>query len=351
MIKTSMTELLGCKYPIMLAGMNWITTPKLVAAVCNAGGLGIFATARCTPEEARKNIREIRSLTDKPFGINQILMFGEISRETIQMAIEEKVPIINYTLGKPWFVEQVHAYGGKVIATTATGKHAIKAVELGCDAIVITGLEAAAHGEEATTFVLLPIVASKVKIPIIAAGGFHNGGSLVAALALGASGISLGTRFAMTQESSVHENFKKFCLKATENDTLRSDRFDGMPARMLKTPVIERLAKSKFPLIEGMRGAMNVKKTLNLSWAKFFDMSIKMMTAEESHPIWIQARQAAGNARAVKGIYDGDMKEGIFIAGQVVGSCNDIPSVKELIDRIMMEAETIIKNNYSGLGA
>ncbi len=347
MIKTPMTELFDCKYPIMLAGMNWITTPKLVAAVCNAGGLGIFATARCTPEEARKNIRQIREMTDKPFGINQILNMGPIAKETIEVAVEEKVPVINYTLGKPWFIDKVHAYGGKVLGTTATVKHAIKAQELGCDAIVITGLEAAAHGEEATTLVLLPIVASKVKIPIISAGGYQNGCGLIAALALGASGISMGTRFAMTEESPVHHNFKQYCLKASENDTLRSNRFDGLPSRMLKTPVTERLAKSSFPLVEAMRGAIMVKQMLNLSWGQFVGMSIKMVSAEESHPLWVQARQAASSYRAIKGIYDGDMKEGIFIAGQVIGACDDLPPVKVLVDRIMLEAEDFIKKEYA----
>ncbi|MGD0855081.1 MAG: nitronate monooxygenase [Dehalococcoidia bacterium] len=347
MIKTPMTELFGCKYPIMLAGMNWITTPKLVAAVCNAGGLGIFATARCTLEETRKNIREIRNLTDKPFGINQILNLGPIAKETIEVAIEEKVPVINYTLGKPWFIDKVHAYGGKVLGTTATVKHALKAQEIGCDAIVITGLEAAAHGEEATTLVLLPIVASKVKIPVISAGGFQNGGGLIAALALGASGISMGTRFAMTQESPVHDNFKQYCMKATENDTLRSERFDGMPSRLLKTSVTERLVKSRFPLAEAILGAMQIKQMLNLSWGQFIGMSIKMMTAEESHPLWTQARQAAFSYRALKGIYDGDMQEGVFVAGQVVGACEDLPAVKVLVDRIMSEAEQFIKKEHS----
>jgi enoyl-[acyl-carrier protein] reductase II len=342
MIRTKMTELFGCKHPIMLAGINWITTPKLVAAVCNAGGLGIFATARCTPEEARKNIREIRELTDRPFGINQVLMYGQVSKDTIQVAIEEMVPVINYTLGKPWFIDQVHAYGGKVLGTTATVKHVVKAAQLGCDAIVVTGLEAAGHGEEATTLVLLPIVASQVGIPIISAGGYQNGGGLVAALALGASGISLGTRFAMTRESPVHDNFKQYCLKATENDTLRSNRFDGLHCRMLKTPVTERIARSRFPLGEAMRGALQIKRMLNLGWAQFAAMSATMMTAEESHPLWSQARQAAGSYRALKGIYDGDMKEGICLAGQVIGACNDLPAVNELVDRIMAEAEAFI---------
>jgi enoyl-[acyl-carrier protein] reductase II len=144
MLKTKMTELFGITHPVMLAGMNWITEPELVAAVCNAGGLGILAVARCTPRETRDCIHQIRRLTDKPFGINQILI-GPGARENIAVAIEEKVPVINYSLGKPWFVKDVHAYGGKVMGTIAIARHAAKAVELGCDALVVTGHEAAAH--------------------------------------------------------------------------------------------------------------------------------------------------------------------------------------------------------------
>ena len=349
MIKTRMTELFGCKHPIMLAGMNWVTTPELVATVCNAGGLGIFATARCTPEETRKYIREIRSLTDKPFGINQILILGKVAQDTIQVAIEEKVPVINYTLGKPWFIDQVHAYGGKVIGTTAFVKHAIKAAQLGCDAIIVTGTEAAAHGEEASTLVMLPIVASKVPIPIISAGGYGDGKGLAAALALGASGISMGTRFALTKESIVHDNFKQLCLKASENDTIVSDKFDGMRGRALKTPVTERIARGGFPLFDAFKGGYQVKQFLNLNWGQFIGMSFKMMGAEESHPLWVQARQAAGFIRNTKGIYDGDMKEGIFFAGQILGACNDLPTVQELMDRVMSEAEDTIRKEYSML--
>jgi enoyl-[acyl-carrier protein] reductase II len=348
MIKTRFTELFGCKHPVMLAGMNWITTPELVAAVCNAGGLGIFATARCTPEETRKNIQEIRKLTDKPFGINQLLILGPIARDTIQVAIEEKVPVINYTLGKPWFIDQVHAYGGKVIGTTAFVKHAIKAAELGCDAIIVTGTEAAAHGEEATTLVMLPIVANKVKIPIISAGGYCDGKGLVAALSLGASAISMGTRFSLTKESLVHDNFKQLCLKSSENDTIVSTKFDGMRGRALKTPVTERIARGGFPVVDAFRGAYETKQFLNLSWPKFIGMSFAMMGADSDHPLWVQARQAAGFRRHTMALYNGDMKEGIFFC-QVVGACNDLPTVQELMDRVMAEAEGIIKKEYAML--
>ncbi|MFA5078691.1 MAG: nitronate monooxygenase [Dehalococcoidia bacterium] len=349
MIKTRMTELFGCKHPIMLAGMNWVTTPELVAAVCNAGGLGIFATARCTPEETRKNIQEIRKLTDRPFGINELLILGQVARDTIQVAIEEKVPVINYTLGKPWFIDDVHKYGGKVIGTTAFVKHAIKAAELGCDAIIVTGAEAAAHGEEASTLVMLPIVAGKVKIPIISAGGYGDGRGLAAALSLGASGISMGTRFALTKESMVHENFKQLCLKANENDTIVSTKFDGMRGRALKTPVTERIAKGGFPLAEAFRGAYETKQLFNLSWPKFIGMSFAMMGTDDEHPLWVQARQAAGYRRHTMAIYDGNTKEGIYFAGQILGACNDVPTVAELVDRIMGEAEATIKKSYSML--
>ncbi len=160
------------------------------------------------------------------------------------MAIEEKVPVINYALGKPWFVDKVHAYGGKVMGTVALSKHAVKAEKLGCDFISVTGHEAAAHGANATSLVLIPIVASQVKIPFIAAGGFYNGRGLAAAMVLGADGISMGTRFMLSKESRVHDNFKTLCLQASEQDTLYSDHFDGMPGRALKTKVTEEMVKS-----------------------------------------------------------------------------------------------------------
>ncbi|MBN1614599.1 MAG: nitronate monooxygenase [Deltaproteobacteria bacterium] len=338
-MKTRMTELFGVEHPIMLAGMNWITDPKLVAAVSNAGGLGIFATARCTPTEMRENIKEIKSLTDKPFGINQILL-GPGAAEGIQVAIEEKVPVVNYTLGKPWFINEVHAYGGKVLGTTALSKHAAKAAQLGCDAVVITGHEAAAHGANATSLILIPIVASALKIPIIAAGGFHDGRGLAAALALGADGISMGTRFMLTQESVLHDNFKKLCLEATEQDTLYDTVFDGMPGRALKSKASEIMQKRGFPAVEAVKAAMKLRGILQLSYSQFVKMSIDMMTdKEEASPPWVLARQAAGTVRHLKGIYDGDVEEGILFAGQAIGGICDMPSCKELMERIIAEAE------------
>lgn len=341
MFKTRMTEMFGIKHPIMLAGMNWITEPKLVSAVCNAGGLGILAIARCNAKETRENIRQIKDMTDKPFGINQILI-GPGAKENIAVAIEEKVPVINYSLGKPWFVNDVHAYGGKVVGTIAIAKHAAKAVQLGCDALVVTGNEAAAHGAAATSMVLIPIVASMVNVPLIAAGGFYDGRGLAAALSLGADGISMGSRFMIVKESMVHGNFKRLCIEATEQDTLYSNVFDGLDGRVLKTKEAEAMMKRGFPLVEAFKGALLVKKLMNLSLPKFFAASIEMLRAEEGHPLWVLARQAVGNMKHLKALNDGDVEEGILFAGQCCGGISDIPSAEELINRIISEAANTI---------
>jgi enoyl-[acyl-carrier protein] reductase II len=338
MIKTRFTEMMGIQHPIVLAGMNWITTPKLVSAVCKAGGLGILATAASTPEETRKQIREIRSLTDKPFGINQILI-GPGAKENIAIGIEEKVPIINYSLGKPWFIDQVHAYGGKVMGTVAVARHAARAAQLGCDVLIVTGHEAAAHGDAATSLVLVPLVAGMVKIPLIAAGGFYDGRGLAAALVLGADAISMGTRFIVTKESNVHETFKNLILKATEQDTLYSDVFDGMPGRVLKSPGADAIMKSGLSFSESMKSAMEVKRVLNLSFLKFMSLSWTMMKSEEGKSLLMQARQANGAVRHLKAIREGDAKDGFLFAGQSSGGIQDMPACKDLIERIVAEAE------------
>jgi enoyl-[acyl-carrier protein] reductase II len=341
MFKTRMTEMFGVQHPIMLAGMNWITEPKLVSAVCNAGGLGLLAIARCNPKETRENIKQIKDMTDKPFGINQILV-GPGAKENIAVAIEEKVPIINYSLGKPWFVNDVHAYGGKVVGTVAIAKHAVKAVQLGCDALVVTGHEAAAHGAAATSMVLIPLVASLVKVPLIAAGGFYDGRGLMAALSLGADGISMGSRFMVVKESMVHDNFKRLCIEATEQDTLYDNVFDGMDGRVLKTREAEAMTKRGFPIVEAVKGALLVKKLMNLSLAKFIGISFEMLKAEEGHPLMVLARQAVGNMKHLKALKEGDVEGGILFAGQCCGGITDIPTTKELIDRIIAEAETAL---------
>ena len=234
-MKTRITELFGIKYPILLSGMSWISVPKMVAAVSNAGGLGILATGPLSAEETRKAVHEIRALTDKPFGANLALLFpGAV--ENAKVLLEEKVPVINFSLGKgDWLVKQAHAYGGKVVATVVSAYHAKRAQDYGCDAVIATGHEAAAHGEALTTFILIPTLADALKIPVIAAGGIGDGRGLAAALVLGADGVAMGTRLMTTKESPLHEFYKKLSIEKVATDTLFSNRFDGLLCRVLKT--------------------------------------------------------------------------------------------------------------------
>lgn len=346
-MKTRMTELLSIKHPIMLAGMNWITEPKLVSAVSNAGGLGVLATAHLTSEETRRQIRETKELTDKPFGINQTLNPPRAS-ENIEVAVEEKVPVINYSLGRPWFIEQVHEYGGKVIGTVALVRHAVRAEQLGCDALSITGHEAAAHGADATSLILVPMVASAVKIPLLAAGGFYDGRGLAAALVLGADAVSMGTRFIVTRESHIHEHYKQLILKATEQGTLYSDRFDGMPGRALKTVAAEAMMRRKgFPIIGGLAGVLHVKRMLKLSWWDIIAAALEKKTTEYGaagpYNIFQQLRFAGGSIDQERAIFNGDDKLGFMFAGQCVGGIQDVPSVSELIERIVTEAEKVLE--------
>ena len=208
-MNTRITELLAIDHPIVLSGMSWISTPELVAAVAEAGGLGILATGVLDAEQTRAAVHTTRSLTQRPLPPTSRSISRAIA-PTRKILIDEKVPVINYSLGKgDWIADAVHAYGGKVIATVTTIKHALAAERDGADALIVTGHEAAGHGGQVTSLVLVPTIVDAVSIPVIAAGGFADGRGLAAALALGADGVAMGTRFMNTVESPVHDDAKK----------------------------------------------------------------------------------------------------------------------------------------------
>jgi enoyl-[acyl-carrier protein] reductase II len=181
-----------------------------------------------------------------------------------------------------------------------------------------------------------------VKVPLIAAGGFYDGRGLAAALSLGADGISMGSRFMVVKESIVHENFKRLCIEATEQDTLYDTVFDGLEGRVLKTKEALTMTKRGFPVVEAFKGALLVKKLMGLSYAKFFAISLEMLSAEEGHPLMVLARQAVGNMKHLKAINEGDVEGGILFAGQCCGGITDNPTTKQLIDRIIVEAEEVL---------
>jgi len=334
-----MTEVFNVKYPIMLAGMAYVSLPELVAAVSNAGGLATYNSVANTPDEMRRIIKEIRSMTDKPFSVNFTLLLPN-ARENAEVALAEKIPILNYALGKAdWMIKAAHAYGGKVIATVATERHALKAQEDGADAIVITGYEAAAHGTEITTLVLTQILRKRIHIPIIVAGGFCDGRGLATALTLGADGISMGTRFVMTKECKVHHNVKKTMLTATENDTIYSDKIDGLPGRWYKTKATMEMAEGKISVMKAVSSAMKVKKELNVPVHKMLSSAVK----QQDRGVTDLARQAL-NVTGIKVAADtGNLDEGFFPVGQIIGNIDDEPTCKELLDRIVEEAKEVIE--------
>jgi len=358
-MKTRMTELFGIKYPIMLSGMNWLTTPKLAAAVSNAGGLGILAGSHYDTEGLKKAIKEIRELTDKPFGINLTLGVG--TRALVPAVIEEKAPIVNYALGRPPeiqpLIQAVHAYGGKVIGTIALLRHALRSEQLGADMLVITGYEAASHSGNVGALVLVPTITSAVKIPCIGAGGYTDGKGLVAALALGAEGIAMGTRLAATKEAEVPQSIKDTWLKATEEDTVIDPAFDGINCRVLRNKKAEEmLEKRGIALADTIAAARFMKRELKLSWPEVI-RTARSLKAQEigigggRRSMASVMRFAVGSRLFRKATIEGDAQEGLLMMGQGAGRVHDIPTVAELIERTVREAEEILGTLKIKIGA
>jgi enoyl-[acyl-carrier protein] reductase II len=334
-MKTRINEMFGIQYPIVLSGMSWISIPELVAAVSNAGGLGILATGVLTAEQTREAIKKIRSLTKKPFGANVTLYFPGAERNA-QVLFEEKVPIVNYALGKgDKIVKAVHAYGGKVIATVTTHKHALAAQRDGADALIVTGYEAAGHGGAVTSMVLIPSLADAVKIPIIAAGGFADGRGLAAALSLGADGIAMGTRFMNTKESPVHENMKRLSVEKEIYDTVYTAKVDGMPARMMQSKMTDKMIRKPLNLITAAINSREIARSLGFPWMK---LAVGILLSGYG-----KARQLATMANGFKafkaGTIDGDNDKGVLPLGQITGIIHDTPTVKQAMDRVVKEAE------------
>jgi NAD(P)H-dependent flavin oxidoreductase YrpB (nitropropane dioxygenase family) len=341
-MKTRVTELFGIEHPIILSGMSWISTPEMVAAVSNAGGLGMLATGVLDAEETRNAVKKIRSLTDKPFGANVSLLFPGAAQNAVVL-LEEKIPMINFSLGKgDWIVQAAHEYGGKVAATVTNFRHAKRAQDYGCDAVIATGNEAAAHGEQVTTFCLVPSLAGGLDVPVIAAGGVGDGRGLAAALALGAEGVAMGTRLMTTVESPLHKNYKQLSLDKDVYDTLYSKRFDGLWCRVLDTEGARKAIKQGLNPIKMLAAIPNSRAIAQMLKMPYIKLFIGVLMSG-----WSNAKNLAFMANAFKLIRiateDGDVIKGVLPVGQVTGLLNDIPTVQEVIERTVKEAEEVMK--------
>lgn len=331
---TRITELFGVQHPIILPGMSWISVPELVAAVGNAGGIGWLATGALNTDQTRESVRKLRTLTDKPFGAGVTLLMPG-ARENAEVLIEEQVPVVNVSLGKcDWIAERVHAYGGKVIATVTTEKHARAAEKQGADALQVTGNEAAAHGSQIGSLVLVPAIARAVQLPVVAVGGFGDGYGLAAALALGADAIAMGTRFSLTKESPVHEATKQAQIEAGIGDTLYSDRFDGLWCRVLDTKSARSAIRRGMNLPKAAVASVGIARDLKLSWPKMFVGTVRQGT----DTLISLAHMATAFAKIKTASEDGDLEKGVHLSGQVQGLIHDVPTVAEVIERTLAEA-------------
>ena len=336
-MKTRITELFGIQYPILLSGMSWISVPRMVAAVSNAGGLGILATGPMDPSQTRKAIQEIRKLTDKPFGCNATLLMPGAA-ENAKVLLKEQVPVINFALGKgDWLVKDAHKYGGKVIATVVNARHAKRAQDYGADGVIATGNEAAAHGEALTSMVLIPSLVDAIHIPVIAAGGIADGRGLAAALALGAEGVALGTRLMTTQESPLHENFKKLSIEKDVTDTLYSTRVDGIWCRVMKTDAAVKAIKKGLDLPAAFVNSQDIARQMKMPYIKMF-IGILASGLNNAYKMAFMANGFKAFKLATE---DGDVEKGILPVGQVMGLIQDEPTVAELFERIVAEAKEV----------
>ena len=346
-IRTRITSMLNCKYPLILPGMSWISTPELVAAVSNSGGVGILATGPLSSQETRDAIAKIRELAPgKTFGIGATLLMPG-AKENAKVALEEGVPLINVSLGKPdWICQAAHEYGGKVLCTVVNANHAGKAVESGADALMVTGHEAAAHGGDVTSLVLVPSIASRFPdIPVVAAGGFANGKGLAAALSLGADAVAMGTRFATTVESPLAEHVKQTISNPHigETETIYGSNFDGIPARVLKSAAAIKATKSRTPFPIVFYRAFEAARSMGIPLWKVLPgllTQFDKMYAVAQFGAATEALQAA----TVHGDLD---KQGVQFVGQCQGLVEDIPTVDELVQRIVNEAGVVAHQTAS----
>ena len=342
-MKTRITELLGIKYPIIQGGMGLVSDVRLTVAVSEAGGLGVLSPFGMTGDELRESISSIREQTDKPFGVN--IMEGTPGGEEFgRIVAEERIPIVSHGKGSPaWLIHLTKGQVAIAMPTIGALSHAVKAEQDGADAIVVQGMEGGGHTGYISSLVLLPLVVSRVKVPVIAAGGFCDGRGLAAALALGAEGIYMGTRFAITQESPLNEAAKQRYLLASEKDTVVTPLVTGTRSRGVKNKLTDllELEGGRFPWTMAIRSALRMRKTFHFSLLDMLLCGLKMKRASNV-AFKDLGSLVKGYDTLEKFVKGGDIEWGWMPAGQVVGMIEDIPTCRKLIERTVKEAETIL---------
>lgn len=311
-LQTRLCDLLGIQYPILQGGMAWVSTAELAAAVSEAGGLGIIGSGQAPPEWLLEQIAKAKSLTNKPFGVN-VMMMSPYLEQVMQIILDERVPVVTTGAGNPGkFIPGLKEIGTKVIPVIPSVALAQRMAKAGVDAVIAEGGESGGHIGELATLPLVPQVVDAVNIPVIAAGGFFDGRGLIAALALGAQGVQMGTRFMCATECTIHSNVKEVLMKAKDRDTIVTGRTTGHPVRIIRN----KLAK------------------------QFEEMERRGAPVEELEKV--------GLGRLRMAMVEGEVQEGSVMAGQVCGMIKKIEPAADIIGDIITGAEQVMNRLSRG---
>jgi NAD(P)H-dependent flavin oxidoreductase YrpB (nitropropane dioxygenase family) len=341
-LRTPLTELVGVEHPVVQTGMGWVAGARLVSATANAGGLGILASATMTLDELATAIDKVKATTDKPFGVN-LRADAADAGDRVDLMIREGVKVASFALApKPELIAKLKDAGAVVIPSIGAAKHARKVASWGADAMIVQGGEGGGHTGPVATTLLLPSVLDAVKdtgIPVIAAGGFFDGRGLAAALSYGAAGVAMGTRFLLSSDSTVPDSVKQRYLQAALDGTVVTRRVDGMPHRVLRTELVDKL-ESGSPvrgLAAAVRNAAKFKQMSQMTWRSMIKDGLAMRHGKEM--TWSQVVMAANTPMLLKaGLVEGNTEAGVLASGQVAGILEDLPSCAELIESIVHDA-------------
>ncbi|MEU6083178.1 nitronate monooxygenase [Streptomyces sp. NPDC047108] len=338
-MRTSLTDLVGVRHPVVQTGMGWVAGPRLVSATANAGALGILASATMTLPQLRAAVREVRSRTDAPFGVNLRADAGDAD-ERVRILVGEGVRVASFALAPSReLIARLKDAGVVVIPSVGARRHAEKVAAWGADAVLVQGGEGGGHTGEVATTVLLPQVVDAVGIPVVAAGGFFDGRGLAAALAYGAAGVAMGTRFLLTSDSTVPDAVKAAYLAATVRDVTVTRKVDGLPHRMLRSDLVDSLEQSgrSRTLLRAVRHAAAFRKISGLSWTRMIRDGLSLRHGKDL--TWSQILLAANTPMLLRAsMVDGRTDTGVMAAGQVAGLIDDLPSCAELVERTVADA-------------
>jgi NAD(P)H-dependent flavin oxidoreductase YrpB (nitropropane dioxygenase family) len=345
-LRTRFCELTGVRYPIVQTGMGYVAGPRLASATSNAGGLGIIAGATMDAAQLRDAVRETASRTDAPFGVN-LRSDAPDAEDRIDMLIAEGVRVASFAMApNERLIKKLKDAGVVVMPSIGAKRHAEKVAAWGVDAVIVQGGEGGGHTGSVPTTLLLPQVVDAVgsDVAVIAAGGFFDGRGLVAALAYGASGLAMGTRFLLTSDSTVPDAVKDVYLGKAVTDTVVTTQVDGVPHRVLRSSLVDALERSGAVgrLMRSARNANDFRKLSHTTWPAMVREGLAMRKSQEL--TWSQVLMAGNTPMLLKAaMVDGRPDLGVMASGQVVGVIDDLPSCAELIERIVSEADAVLR--------